>query len=300
MAKKDINIFGTSFLDLLSGALASVIILFVIVPKKTSSDVVIIEKFKELEVVATEVQDLTAKLKESVPKDVFKEISKEMDELRRKISDLRDKIRSLEEDIKKTTEENKALKQKVEEQTQEIEKLKEQLRDAQIRAKQAERSNSTANTVEKTLGVFAKFGILLRWEQTDTDVDMGVQRFGESPEQCWRMHASKIWGILGEDVRERVDEDTERFELFYVPEIYPDEYTAWCNIYSKSTGRQASVTATLIFHPGHPDEQRYEVGPFTIKADEPNKSFVTFRLTKNGFTVLQHREPIWGTGKVVK
>ena len=39
MAKKDINIFGTSFLDLLSGALASVIILFVIVPKKTSSDV---------------------------------------------------------------------------------------------------------------------------------------------------------------------------------------------------------------------------------------------------------------------
>ena len=214
MAKKDINIFGTSFLDLLSGALASVIILFVIVPKKTSSDVEIIEKFKELEVVATEVQDLTAKLKESVPKDVFKEISKEMDELRRKISDLRDKIRSLEEDIKKTTEENKALKQKVEEQTQEIEKLKEQLRDAQIRAKQAERSNSTANTVEKTLGVFAKFGILLRWEQTDTDVDMGVQRFGESPEQCWRMHASKIWGILGEDVRERVDEDTERFELF--------------------------------------------------------------------------------------
>ncbi len=33
MARKEINVFGTSFLDLLSGALAAVIILFVIVPK---------------------------------------------------------------------------------------------------------------------------------------------------------------------------------------------------------------------------------------------------------------------------
>lgn len=33
MTRKEINIFGTSFLDLLSGALAAVIILFVIVPK---------------------------------------------------------------------------------------------------------------------------------------------------------------------------------------------------------------------------------------------------------------------------
>ena len=33
MARKEINIFGTSFLDLLSGALGAVIILFIIVPK---------------------------------------------------------------------------------------------------------------------------------------------------------------------------------------------------------------------------------------------------------------------------
>ena len=37
MARKEINIFGTSFLDLLCGALAAVIILFVIVPKQSQS-----------------------------------------------------------------------------------------------------------------------------------------------------------------------------------------------------------------------------------------------------------------------
>ena len=300
MAKKDINIFGTSFLDLLSGALASVIILFVIVPKKTSSDVEIIEKFKELEVVATEVQDLTAKLKESVPKDVFKEIAQELEDLRKKISQLRDKIREMEDDVKRMTEENTNLKQQVAAQTEEIERLKEQLRAAQARAAAAERANTAANTVERTLGVFAKFGILCRWEQTDTDVDIGVQRFGDSPEQCWRMHASKKWGILGEDVRERATDESERFELFYVPEIYPDVYTAWCNVYTGSIGKEANVTATLIYHPGKADEQRYEIGPFHIEQNAPHKCFVTFRLTTNGFTILEHREPIWGTGKVVK
>ena len=300
MAKKDINIFGTSFLDLLSGALASVIILFVIVPKKTSSDIEIIEKVKELEVVATEVQDLTAKLKESVPKDLIKDIAQELEDLRKKISQLRDKIREMEDDVKRMTEENTNLKQQVEAQAEEIERLKEQLRVAQARAAQAEKANTAASTVERTLGVFAKFGILCRWEQTDTDVDIGVQRFGDNPEHCWRMHASKKWGILGEDVRERATDESERFELFYVPEIYPDVYTAWCNVYSGSIGKEASVTATLIYHPGKADEQRYEVGPFRIQKDSPNKCFVTFQLTTNGFTILEHREPIWGTGKVVK
>lgn len=300
MAKKDINIFGTSFLDLLSGALASVIILFVIVPKKTSSDVEIIEKFKELEVVATEVQDLTAKLKESVPKDVFKEIAQELEDLRSKISDLRDKIRQMEDDIRRVTEENTELKQQVAAQAEEIERLKEQLQTARTRAERAEKANTASSTVERTLGVFAKFGILCRWEQTDTDVDIGVQRFGDSPEQCWRMHASKKWGILGEDVRERATDESERFELFYVPEIYPDVYTAWCNVYTGSIGTEANVTATLIYHPGAVDEQKYEIGPFHIQKNAPHKCFVTFQLTTGGFTILEHREPIWGTGRVVK
>lgn len=299
MAKKEINIFGTSFLDLLSGALAAVIILFVIVPKKTQADVDIIEKFKEVEVIASDIEDLTEKLKNSVPKEVLEQIQAELSELEKKIEELQNRLSQLEADAKVLTEENRNLKQTVQQQQEEIDELKKQLAEATERIREAEKSNSKANTVEKTLGVFAKFGILCRWEETNADVDIGVQRFGSNPEQCWRMYPSKPWGILGEDVRERDFDEEERFELFYVPKIYPDVYTAFLKVYDNSIGQNASVMATMIFHPGKSDEQRYEIGP--ISATKQHQTcFVTFQLNGNGFTILGHREPLWGGGKVIK
>ena len=302
MAKREINIFGTSFLDLLSGALAAVIILFVIVPKKTQSDIELIEKFREVEVIAADIEDLTERLKNSVPKEVLEQIETELNELTQKIEKLQNQLAQMEADIKAITEENTNLKQTIQEQQEEIERLKKQLDDASRRAEEAEKHNSTANTVEKTLGVFAKFGILCRWEETDTDVDLGIQRFGDyggTKEHCWRMYPSKPWGILGEDVRERDFDEEERFELFYVPKIYHDVYTAWVDIYDNSKGKHAKVNATLIFHPGQPDEQRYEVGAFSVSGSQ-TKCFVTFSLTEHGFTILNHREPQWGNGRVVK
>lgn len=302
MAKKEINIFGTSFLDLLSGALAAVIILFVIVPKKTQSDIELIEKFREVEVIAADIEDLTERLKNSVPKEVLEQIETEINELTQKIEELQRQLAQMEADIKTITEENANLKQTIQEQQEEIERLRQQLADVSQRAEEAERNNSTANTVEKTLGVFAKFGILCRWEETDADVDMGVQRFGDyggTDEQCWRNYPSWPWGILGEDVRERDFDEEERFELFYVPKIHHDVYTAFANIYENSKGKHAKVHATLIFHPGKPDEQRYDVGTFILSGSQM-KCFVTFRLSESGFTILGHREPHWGNGKVIK
>ena len=54
MARQEINIFGTSFLDLLSGALAAVIILFIIIPKMTKEDVELLEKVKEIQEIIVE------------------------------------------------------------------------------------------------------------------------------------------------------------------------------------------------------------------------------------------------------
>lgn len=302
MAKREINIFGTSFLDLLSGALAAVIILFVIVPKKTQSDIELIEKFREVEVIAADIEDLTERLKNSVPKEVLEQIETELNELTQKIEKLQNQLAQMEADIKTITEENINLKQTIQEQQEEIERLKKQLDDASRRAEEAEKHNSTANTVEKTLGVFAKFGILCRWEETDADVDLGVQCFGDyegKEEHCWRKYPFMSWGILGEDVRERDFDEEERFELFYVPKIYNDVYTAWVDVYEGSKGKQANVTATLIFHPGKPDEQRYEIGPFSIYGSS-KRCFVTFKLSESGFTILGHREPLWGQGRIVK
>ena len=110
---------------------------------------------------------------------------------------------------------------------------------------------------------------------------------------------NKKWGILGQDVRERIDDGEQHFELFYVPEINSGVYTAWVNIYEGSRGQNAHMKCILIFHPGKPDEQREEIPAFNLSQGRL-KCFVTFRLTENGFEILSHREPIWGNGKVIK
>ena len=187
----------------------------------------------------------------------------------------------------------------VEKQQEELERLRQQLGEAKDKLKEKEDAGRTASTVEKTLGVFAQFGILCRWEELDADIDMGVQKFGADPEQCWRMYPSKPWGILGEDVRERVEGDKERFELFYVPQIYPEVYTLWVNVYEGSKVNHAEARLTMIFHPGKPDEQRHEIGPVPLRGPEL-RCVATFRLSDYGFELLPHREPFWGEGRVVK
>lgn len=304
MARKEINIFGTSFLDLLSGALAAVIILFVVVPKDVQADPELVKQVQELKTVANNVKEAIEKIKNSVPKEAYEKIQDEIEVANKKLSELNDKIGRLEEGIKEISSENTALKEKVIQQQKDIEKLRQQIKELtetlKTEKEKNEKANSTANTVEETLGVFAKFGILCKWDETNTDVDMGVQKFGQPQEQCWRNYPSKKWGILGEDVRERVEEDAEeRFELFYVPQIYPDEYTVWVNIYENSVSNYANVTCIFVFHPGKNDEIKKEVGPITISKGN-NKLVATFRLSNSGFEFVSLKEPIWGTGKVIK
>lgn len=293
MARKEINIFGTSFLDLLSGALGAVIILFIIVPKMTRSEQDVLNKVKELEVVAGNINEILDKLENTVPRDVLEQIEKELSDLKRHTETLQNELVELKEEVKALQEENESLKQQAAEKDKELEELREKVSETVKQLEKAKERSSAANTVEKTLGVFAKFGILCRWGETETDVDIGVQKFGGTPEQCWWNWPSHPWGNLGEDVRERAVDEEERFELFYVPKIYPDTYTAWVCIYERSQGRMANVTATLIFHPNKNDEIRKEFGPILL-SNTAQHCFVTFRLTESGFEILPHREPLWG------
>lgn len=299
MRRAGIGIFGTSFLDLLSGALGAVIILFIIVPKMSQADAELMDKVRAIEELALDIDQIAAQIENSVPEAVLDKVKDELDNLKQTVADLQRQIDQLEEDLERVQSRNAALEAVVEKQQEELERLRQQLGEAKDKLKEKEDAGRTASTVEKTLGVFAQFGILCRWEELDADIDMGVQKFGADPEQCWRMYPSKPWGILGEDVRERVEGDKERFELFYVPQIYPEVYTLWVNVYEGSKVNHAEARLTMIFHPGKPDEQRHEIGPVPLRGPEL-RCVATFRLSDYGFELLPHREPFWGEGRVVK
>lgn len=99
MAKKEVQVFGMSFLDLLSGALAAVIILFIIVPKMDMQSKDAVEAMKELGVEVDGLVDKLKQLENSVDKDLFEEIMEQLETIQDALSDAQQQVEKLEERV---------------------------------------------------------------------------------------------------------------------------------------------------------------------------------------------------------
>ena len=88
MARKEINIFGTSFLDLLSGALGAVIILFIIVPKMSVQQQEALQELETLNVQVEQLSDLMEQLENSVPQELYQQIEQQLEDMQSTITTL--------------------------------------------------------------------------------------------------------------------------------------------------------------------------------------------------------------------
>lgn len=96
MAKKQINVFGASFLDLLSGALGAVIILYVIVPKLE----IPVNEFEEQQQLAGEIAELGLSIEEisnMIPQADYAKMLEQLSSIERTNSRLQGEIARLEE-----------------------------------------------------------------------------------------------------------------------------------------------------------------------------------------------------------
>lgn len=101
MAKKELQVFSISFLDLLSGALAAVIILFVIVPKMDVKSKDAADALKDL---GLEVQDLKQKMQQlenSVDKKVLQQIMQQMEKVEKELQQAVQNTQQLKEQVEK-------------------------------------------------------------------------------------------------------------------------------------------------------------------------------------------------------
>ncbi len=103
MAKKEINVFSVSFIDLLSGALGAILILFVIVPKMDSKIRAQLEELKtyqQLELDVTDIENMMVKLEASVPKEVLSETQGVIDEMKAQVNAVSKSLNALNAEIK--------------------------------------------------------------------------------------------------------------------------------------------------------------------------------------------------------
>lgn len=286
MARKEINIFGTSFLDLLSGALGAVIILFVIVPKMSTHDQETIQELEELNIQVSEISSIMEQLENSVPSDLYRQLEEQIEEMRNTISSLTAHVESLQARNNALEEENQSLQQ----QLQEYEVIQRENQAAQERINRLE---SRVRELEQELqerqdtpseisggmvfGTNADLGVVCIWPE-NVDVDLYVKNL-QTGEICFFGNKNYPWGNLLEDVRSHNSGD-DRYELFYQRQIVPGEYQVSVKIYSSVqmpwNGTPATVDGYVVMHPGKHNQKRVKYN--TIRLNNTSEIIIG-RLT---------------------
>lgn len=134
MARKEINLFSVSFLDLLSGALGAVIILYIIVPKMSFDEEEALQTLQELQVEVTQVEQMMEQLENSVEKELFQELESKIKSMQEKIETLAEQVKELQQQLKDAQTKLAACEEQLEKLKnleQELEKVQAELKEEQ-------------------------------------------------------------------------------------------------------------------------------------------------------------------------
>ena len=277
MTRKEINVFGTSFLDLLSGALAAVIILFVIVPKMSSADQEALREIQEANVQVTELAEMIHQLENSVPQEQYDAIMRHIEELQQTIDNLREQVTIMQQQLEQTRQENSQMRQQIEQQRQRIAELEDQLNRQQ-----------QASQMGRIFGINAELGVVCLWRE-NIDVDLYVTNLSTN-ETCFFGRKETSFGNLNEDVQSRDDSNDDRYELFYQRKLKPGRYRVSVNIYRNETmshAPSAHVEGYVALHPGKPNEVKIPYRSIILTTPGQMVTIGTLTVTENNIELQQ-------------
>lgn len=236
MKRREINIFNISFLDLISGALGAVVLLFIIVPKLDSKAQDSLEALNELNVQVEQLDDLLENAKNNIPKELYEEIEAQIDALKNTIADLEDSVAELQEELDKCKERIQQLENQITELTEQNTAQQQEINDLNKKVSEleqkAERIEGSARFVIVTLG----------WDTIGDDVDLHVID-PSGNEFFW--DKTTITGVPGELTKD--EREGPGFEVFKVTAAKPGRYQIKARLY-KSVSGQAPVIDTWVYH----------------------------------------------------
>lgn len=227
MARKGIELFSVSFLDLLSGALGAVILLYVIVPRITISA----EELEEQKKLSEEVKRLgldIEKLKDVLPQDKFSQVQQQMQDVLKAKADIEARITNLQRRLRECTQ----LKDRNQEA---IEELQQQLEAEKSALKQCE---SDYARIEGS-GKFAL--ITMSWNTTD-DVDLHII---DPDGRLFNYEHKTNPGSTAELTLDNTQgPGLEVWSLINPP---PGRYTLYSNLYKKRSAT-SPLTEVRVYH----------------------------------------------------
>ena len=315
--RKEINIFSTSFLDLLSGALGAVLILFIIIPKLTSAQMDALEEIERLNVQAEELAELIEQARTAIPVELYEQIQAQIEALHDRLQELREAVVELQRRLDDCEEERARLHREIEElrqelerqrqeiehsrrQSQEIEQLREELeqtrrelREAQQQAQAQERQRDGLPSNFSEMGDVQAF---IMWEE-HVDVDIYVENL-DNGEQLGHpgsgLPNEQSWGMLSDDINHlRLRGDGVRyFEIFYQPRPVPGRYKIWFHIFQNEdgthwNGRPATVRGFIVMFAGEPNEIRINYRSVTLTSAFDDHVIGTLVVTEDNIMLVE-------------
>jgi len=285
MARKEINIFGTSFLDLLSGALGAVIILFIIVPKMSIQQHEALQELETLNVQVEQLSDLMEQLENSVPQDLYQQIEQQLEDMQNTITTLTAQVEQLQSENSSLRSENEELRERIrqyENIEQEYEAAQRRIQELEEQIENRPETNNAEISGGMVFGTNAEIGVVCIWPE-NVDVDLYVKNL-QTGEICNFRNKNYPWGNLLEDVRTRREGD-DRYELFYQREIVPGEYQIYVNIYSDNRaqwdGTPATVSGYVVAHPGKRNQKKIDFRTLRLTQPMQNMDFGVLRVTND-------------------
>lgn len=236
MAKKDIQVFSMSFLDLLSGALAAVIILFIIVPKMDRETQEAAEAIDNLDVNIENIDSIVQSLEGMVEQEVLDEINRELEEMRENLEAAQQQIEDLQEQVEQLEEQVEQLEEQVEEMQQQIEDLQEY-------KEWMENCGFTPEDgcpVEPPKTTF--MAISTAWQEPSADIDMWIVSPSGKTFSYTNVRFPSQPGLLSRDSQE--GPGIELFEILNPP---AGTYGIYLNLYS---GGGASPDLRIFYPKG--------------------------------------------------
>lgn len=285
MARKEINIFGTSFLDLLSGALGAVIILFIIVPKMSVQQQEALQELETLNVQVEQLSDLMEQLENSVPQELYQQIEQQLEDMQSTITTLTAQVEQLQSENSSLRSENEELRERIrqyENIEQEYEAALQRIQELEEQIEDMPETNNAEISGGMVFGTNAEVGVVCIWPE-NVDVDLYVKNL-QTGEICNFRNKNWAWGNLLEDVRTRREGD-DRYELFYQREIVPGEYQIYVNIYSDPRApwnrTPATVSGYVVMHPGKRNQKKIDFRTIRLTQPMQNTDFGVLRVTND-------------------
>lgn len=269
MARKQIQAFNISFLDLISGALGAVILLFIIVPKLDSETQAELEALNQVNVEIEELENILEQAKNSIPKEIYEQIQAQIETLENTVDRLAQEIEAMQEQLSEANERIEALETQNQQQQQQIESMQQQIQDLQQQITKCEQD------MEKLEGE-GKFAVItMSWETKGDDVDMHIIDPSGAEFYYSRTTNPGRPGKLTKD-----DTSGPGVEVWQIASLQPGTYQIKANLYKSVSGTAPNLEFWVYYRNGNKSFRKtlFRVGEKTLIS--------TMRVDSDGLVTL--------------